>query len=141
MRPAGKIVAVYSGSGGVGKTLIAAGLASTYQQREGARVLLIDAGVPLPGDALAAIGIEQAKALGEMEPILAHLTPEIFSSYLVTSPSGVAALPLVADVLQASLVTTELLRMMLGLATAAYDLILVDMPSGVAAHTAFLVEQ
>jgi cellulose biosynthesis protein BcsQ len=75
-----KTVAVYSGSGGVGKTLVASNLAVSLHQQGNGRVLFIDAGHPMPGESLASVGLERAKALGEMAPILGRLTPEIFAS-------------------------------------------------------------
>lgn len=138
--PQGKIIAVYSGSGGIGKTLVAAGLAASYLQREGGRVLLIDAGLPLPGDAPGRMGLEHTKTLGEMAPILQRLTPEVFASYLVSAPGGVAVMPFVGDVLQACQVTADLLTNMFRLATAAYDLIVVDMASGAGRLTAEVIE-
>ena len=41
-----KTVAVYSGSGGIGKTLVASNLAVSLHQQESGRVLFIDAGHP-----------------------------------------------------------------------------------------------
>jgi pilus assembly protein CpaE len=104
-----KIVAVYSGSGGAGKSLLAANLAVSLQLQDSGRVLFVDAGHPIPGDAIALVGLERAKSLGEMAPILNRLTPEIFASYLLRAPSGLSVLPLVGDVLQARQVTPELL--------------------------------
>jgi pilus assembly protein CpaF len=126
-----KIVAVYSGSGGVGKTLVAANLAVSLHQQDSGRVLFIDAGHPMPGEALASVGLERAKALGEMAPILSRLTPEIFASYLMTTGTGMAVLPLVGDVLQSRLVTPELWARMMDLASAAFDNVVIDMQSGV----------
>jgi len=130
-----KTVAVYSGSGGAGKTLVAANLAVSLHLQDGGRVLFIDAGHPMPGEALASLGLEHAKALGEMAPILGRLTPEIFASYLVTTPNGLAVLPLVGDVLQSRLVTPELWARMMDLASSAFDLIVIEMLSGVSALT------
>jgi pilus assembly protein CpaE len=136
-----KTIAFYSGSGGVGKTLIATSLAAGYQQQENGRVLIIDGGVPMPGDTVTAIGLERAKALADMAPILGRQTPESFSTYLVTAPSGVAVMPIVGDVLQTRLVTPELLNLMFDLAAAAYDLIVIDMPAGVGPITPSLFER
>ncbi len=126
-----KTVAVYSGSGGAGKTLVAANLAVSLHLQDGGRVLFVDSGHPMPGEALANIGLERAKALGDMAPILSRLTPEIFASYLVTTANGLAVLPLVGDVLQSRLVTPELWSRMMDLASQAFDSIVIDMQSGV----------
>jgi septum site-determining protein MinD len=130
-----KTVAVYSGSGGAGKTLVAANLAVSLHQQDSGRVLFVDAGHPIPGESLASIGLERAKALGEMAPILGRLTPEIFASYLKTTSTGLAVLPLVGDVLQSRLVTPALWARMMDLASAAFDNIVIDMPSGVGVLT------
>jgi pilus assembly protein CpaF len=136
-----KTVAVYSGSGGAGKSLLAANLAVSLQLQDSGRVLFVDAGHPIPGDAIALVGLERAKALGEMAPILGRLTPEIFASYLLRAPSGLSVLPLVGDVLQARQVTSELLAKMMELASAAFDLIIVDMPTGVSNLTQAMLDR
>jgi len=130
-----KTIAVYSGSGGAGKTLVASNLAVSLHLQDSGRVLFIDAGHPMPGEALASVGLERAKALGEMAPILGRLTPEIFASYLMTTSYGLAVLPLVGDVLQSRLVTPELWGRMMDLASAAFDNIIIDMQSGVGVLT------
>jgi septum site-determining protein MinD len=130
-----KTVAVYSGSGGVGKTLVAANLAVSLHLQDSGRVLFIDGGHPMPGEAISLLGLDRAKTLGEMAPILGRLTPEAFSTYLITTAAGLAVLPLVGDVLQSRLVTPDLYRRMIDLASAAFDLVVVDMPSGVGTLT------
>jgi pilus assembly protein CpaF len=136
-----KTLAVYSGSGGAGKTLLATNLAISLHLQEAGRVLMIDAAHPIPGEASGLMGLERAKALGEMVPILGRLTPEVFASYLVAAPSGVSVLPLLNDVLQFRMVTPEVLGRMLDLAGAAFDTIVIDMPAGVAPLTANLLER
>ena len=136
-----KTVAVYSGSGGAGKSLLAANLAVSLHLQDSGRVLFVDAGHPIPGDAIALVGLERAKSLGEMAPILGRLTPEIFASYLLRAPSGLSVLPLVGDVLQARQVTPELLAKMMELASAAFDLIIVDMPTGVTNLTQAMLDR
>jgi len=136
-----KTVAVYSGSGGAGKTLVATNLAVSLQQQDSGRVLLVDGNHPLPGEAAALVGLERAKALAEMVPILGRLTPEVFASYLVTAPSGISVIPLSTDVLQSRLVSVDVLNRMLDLAVAAYDLIVIDMATGIAPLTAQIFDR
>jgi pilus assembly protein CpaF len=140
MSTRGKTVAVWSGSGGVGKTLVAANLAVSLHQQDTGRVLLVDASHPLAGDAAAFIGLQRAKALDEMVPILPRLTPEVFASYLVTTRDGLAVLPFASDVLQARLLTPKLLQRALSLATTAFDLTVIDLPTGVATLTPALLD-
>lgn len=136
-----KTVAVYSGSGGAGKSLLAANLAVSLQLQDSGRVLFVDAGHPIPGDAIALVGLDRAKSLGEMAPILGRLTPEIFASYVLRASSGLSVLPLVGDVLQARQVTPELLAKMMELASAAFDLIIIDMPAGVTTLTQAMLDR
>jgi septum site-determining protein MinD len=136
-----RVVAVHSGGGGVGKSLVAVNLAVSFQQQNLGRVLLVDAGHPIPGDTAALVGLERTKALGEMIPILGRLTPEVFASYLVVAPGGFSVLPLVNDVLQGRLVTPEILAQMFGLAAAAYDIVMLDMGAGVGPLTSAMLER
>jgi septum site-determining protein MinD len=136
-----KTTTVYGGSGGVGKTLVAANLAASLHMQQTGRILLVDAGFPLPGDAPALVGLDRVKALGEMAPILGRLTPEVFAGYLVTSPQGFAVLSLVGDVLQSRLVTRDLLARMFELASPAFDFIVVDLPAGSHALTDAIVDR
>lgn len=136
-----KTVAVYSGSGGVGKSMIAASLAASLRQQELGRVLLVDASHPLPGDIAGLVGLERAKALGEMVPILGRLTPDAFANYLVASPLGFSVLPLTSDVLQGRLVTGDVLERMFELAAQGFSQIVVDLPTGVGPLTSRILDR
>jgi pilus assembly protein CpaF len=136
-----KTVAVYSGSGGVGKTLISASMAASLIQQEMGRVLLIDGSHPLPAELATLVGLDRAKALGEMVPILGRLTPEVFASYLVASPMGMSVMPLTADVLHGRLVTLEILNRMFDLASEAFDQIIIDLPTGVGPLTPSILDR
>ncbi|MFI5179452.1 MAG: ATPase, T2SS/T4P/T4SS family [Vicinamibacterales bacterium] len=136
-----KTVAVCSGSGGAGKTLVATNLAVSLQQQDSGRVLYIDASYPAPAEGISLLGLERAKSLGDMVPILNRLTPDVLASYLVTSPSGVAVMPLISEVLQSRLVTADTVTRLFELASLAFDLIVVDMPPGVGPLTPAFLER
>ncbi|MBI2835248.1 MAG: Flp pilus assembly complex ATPase component TadA [Acidobacteria bacterium] len=136
-----KTIVVYSGGGGVGKTLIATNLAVGLQQQDIGRVLFIDAGHPIPGEAITLVGLERAKSLGDMVPLLGRLTPDVFATYLVTAPSGFSVMPLVTEVLQARLITPENIARMFELANAAFDLIVIDMPTGAGPLTSHFLDR
>jgi pilus assembly protein CpaF len=139
--PRARTTAVYSGSGGVGKTLVATNLAISLMQQQGGRVLFVDASHPLPGEAAGLMGLDRAKVLVEMIPLLDRLTPDAFASYLVSAPAGVAVMPFVSDVLHAGHVTPSALARFFDLAQAAFDAIVLDLPAGVTALTQSLVER
>jgi pilus assembly protein CpaF len=136
-----KTIAVFSGSGGAGKTLVATNLAVSLQQQDSGRVLFIDASYPLPADGVGLLGLDRAKSLGDMVPILGRLTPEVMATYLVTAPSGIAVMPLLSEVLQSRLVTQDTVNRMFELAGLAFDVIVIDMPPGVGALTPAFVER
>src|SRR5262245_23127291 len=112
-----KTIAICSGSGGAGKTLVATNLAVRLHQQDSGRVLFIDASFPVPAEALALLGLERAKSLGDIVPILSRLTPDVLASYLVIAPSGVSVLPLLSEVLQGKLITPEMVSRLFELAT------------------------
>jgi pilus assembly protein CpaF len=134
-------MAVCSGSGGVGKTLVATNLAVSLQQQGDVRVLFVDASYPLPAEGVALLGLERAKSLGDMVAILNRLTPDVMASYLVTAPSGVSVMPLLSEVLQSRLITPEIVARMFELAGIAFDLIVIDMPPGVGPLTPVFIER
>jgi MinD-like ATPase involved in chromosome partitioning or flagellar assembly len=127
--PRAKTIAVCSGSGGVGKTLLATNLAASFMAQDLGAVLLVDASHPMPGDLLTWVGLERAKTLGDMAAVLGRLTAEIFAGYLVRTKNGLPVLPFVADVLQARHVGPAEVAKGLELAATAFDLIVIDAPA------------
>ncbi len=122
-------VCVCAGAGGTGRTLVATNLAAAlHQQRRGA-TLLIDAHYPLPGDAVWHLGIDRAKSVADLAPIAARLTPELLTTYLITSASGITVLPFVTSYLQHRMLTPQLVQTVLEIARVAYDTVVVDLPT------------
>ena len=136
-----KLVAVHSGGGGVGKTLVATNLAVSLQQQDAGAVLLVDASHPLPAETATLVGLDRVKSLADMVPILDRVTPELFASYVVTAPSGLAFMPLVSEVLQGRLITPALVTRLLDLAMVSFDVVVVDMTPGVGVLTQPLLER
>src|SRR5205809_7913940 len=122
----GKTIAICGGGGGVGKTLVATNLAASFTAQDLGTVLVVDASHPIPGDLITWLGLERAKSLGDMAPVITKLTPEIFSSYLVRTRDGLPVLPFVGDVLQARHVGPEHISKALELAAAAFDIVIID---------------
>ena len=126
-----KTIAVFSGSGGTGRTLVAANLAVSLHAQDSGRVLYLDASYPIPAEGMTLLGLERAKSLGDIVPILHRLTPDVLASYLVVASSGVSVMPLLSEVLQARLVTPDVVSRFFDLANHAFDLIVVDLPASV----------
>ena len=122
-------VCVCAGAGGTGRTLVATNLAAALHQQRRGKTLLVDAHYPLPGDGPSQLGVDRAKSLADLTPIVARLTPELITSYLITSPSGISVLPYVNSYLQHSLLTPGLIQAVLEVARVAYDTVVVDLPT------------
>ncbi len=122
-------VCVCAGAGGTGRTLVATNLAAALHQQRRGKTLLVDAHYPLPGDAASQLGVDRAKSLADLTPIAARLTPELITSYLITSQSGISVLPYVTSYLQHSLLTPGLIQTVLEVARVAYDTVVVDLPT------------
>ncbi len=135
-----RTIAVYSTSGGVGRTLVASNLAVALQQL-GGRVVLLDAHHPVPGDMATQLGLDRIKAAADLVPILDQVTPDLFEHYATAGPGGIMAFALANDVLQARLVTPQVLARFFELATVVADLIVIDLPTGSAPLTPALLER
>ena len=122
-------VCVCAGAGGTGRTLVATNLAAALHQQRNGRTLLVDAHYPLPGDGPLHLGVDRAKSLADLTPIVARLTPELLESYLITSASGITVLPYVTSYLQHRLLTPDLIRTVLEVARVAFDTVVVDLPT------------
>ena len=136
-----KTIAVYSGSGGVGRTFVATNLAAALQQHIEGRVLFIDAHHPIPGDAATHLGLDRVKSFADMVPILDQLSPELFASYVTTGPSHMLVTSLANDVLQARLLTPAVLHKLFDLANVVAETIVLDMPTGAAPLSNALLER
>ena len=136
-----KTVAVYSGSGGVGRTFIATNLAVALQQHVQGRVLIIDAHHPMPGDTHTYLGLDRVKSFADMVPILDQLTPELFASYVTPGPAHTMVAALATDVLQARLLTPSVIGQLLDVASFVAEIIVLDMPTGAAPLSSTLFER
>jgi len=124
--PGGKLTLVAGASGGCGATTVAVNLAAALPQYAGGRALLVDAHFPVPAAELSRVGVDRARAAGELAPVMSKLTPELLSGYLTSVSPTLAALALVSDVQQARHVTPDLVRRILDMARRLFVNIVVD---------------
>jgi pilus assembly protein CpaF len=136
-----RTIVVSGSSGGAGATTVALNLAVALPQYAPGRVLLIDGHHPVPGDLAGACGVERAKAVGEIVPILPRLSSDLFASYLTAGPGLVTVLPLVGDAFQAKHVTAEVVRRVFDLSRRAFASIVVDEGCASGGMTPALYEQ
>lgn len=114
---AGPLVAVWSPKGGVGRTLVAAGLAMAMARRTGRRALLID---------LNAAGAAVAPLLqtGFHPSVLEYATTD---SQSINHPLGIAVLPGPARLVDEALITADVARAVLDRAAAADVPVVIDL--------------
>jgi len=140
-RTRGEIFLVYSGKGGVGKSMIASNLAVSLSIDTGARVALVDldlqygdAGVMMQVDKHLT-SIEDLAQLGEV------VDGDVLQEVLATGPSDVHVLLAPASPELADLVTTANLRGILRELGKTHDYIVVDAPAHLEERTLEAIEQ
>ncbi len=126
MGPGGKLTLVVGASGGCGTTTVAINLAAALPQYAGGRALIVDAHYPVPAQELSRIGLDRARAIGELSPVLAKLTPEMLAGYLTSFNPTLSALPVVSDVQQARQITPDAVRRVMDFARRLFVNIVVD---------------
>jgi pilus assembly protein CpaE len=122
---AGRIVTVFSPKGGTGKTVMATNLAAAVAKHEQKRVLLLDLDLQF-GDAAIVLGIEPEKTIYDLVVAPGELDVEKLAGYITRHPCGLDVLPAPLRPEDAELVTEGKLALLLDVARAAYDVIIVD---------------
>lgn len=128
---AGPLIAVWSPKGGVGKTLLASGLAMHLVRRTKGETMLID--------------LDASKA--DIAPLLkTSLRPSVLdypdgTGRTVVHPSGLQVLPGPARLVDEGLITGELARTVLERATAGCDAVVADLTSNLRDSTLVTLER
>jgi pilus assembly protein CpaE len=139
----GRVTAVVSGKGGVGKTVIAINLAALLAEAHAGRVVLVDLSLQF-GDVGAALNLPTDRTITDLLAENGTADADVVSQALVVGPASVRVLlaptsPELADYVSAAQLTSllETLR-------ADYDFIVVDTPSyltEVSIHAVELADQ
>jgi len=123
----GSIVTVFSPKGGVGTTMLACALATSYA-REGRRVLLVDLDLQF-GDTAIMMGVEPSKTIFDLVMTAGDLDPDKLGSLVTQHPSGVHVIPAPVRPEDAELVSEDRVGHLLEVAKEAYDVVVVDTAS------------
>ena len=125
----GKIITIFSPKGGVGKTVLACGLAHPARPAScERRALLLDLDLQF-GDAAIMMGIEPEKTIYDLVMTTGELDTEKLAGYVTHHPSGVDLVPAPVRPEDAELVAEDRVARLLDVAKESYDAIVVDTPA------------
>jgi pilus assembly protein CpaE len=128
----GKLVCVLGPKGGTGKTLTSCNLAVALALA-GKSVFVIDLDLQF-GDVALCLGLPPEKTMYDLAMSGGSLDADKLGDYVMTHDTGVDVLLAPARPDQASAITIELLRDILAVARARYDVVVADTPPGFTAE-------
>jgi pilus assembly protein CpaE len=127
-REPGRIVAIFSPKGGVGRTAIAVNLAVAAAE-SGRRIILVDGSFQF-GDVGVLLNLNpKTKSIADLVPVLEAGEPESFESFLTPHASGIHVLLAPPSPEMAELVTPFVVKQVLEGLRAHSDLVVVDCTS------------
>jgi pilus assembly protein CpaE len=121
----GKVISVFSGKGGVGKTMLTVNLAVALAKRPDTRVAIVDADIQF-GDVPLFLNLMPRSTIADVLPDAEHLDDKTLAAYMTPYSEAlhVLAAPLRPE--QAETVSGQLLGAILKQLRNSYDFILVD---------------
>jgi pilus assembly protein CpaE/pilus assembly protein CpaF len=122
----GHIITVHSGKGACGKTLFAVNLAISLLRESKGKVLLLDMGLPLPGDAAQLLGLDKTKAIADLIPLLGRLQPALVKGYFTHHSSGIDVLVAINESFQSKLINEGHVNRVMNLVRGGYNYVVVD---------------
>ncbi len=120
----GRLIAAYSPKGGVGRTTILTNLAVATAQA-GKRVALVDGSVYF-GDVALMLNLVPSRSLGDVAVEAVRLDDDLLLDLMVSHSSGVKALLAPPKPQAAELITPELMKRVLEIASRHFDYVFVD---------------
>ena len=123
-----EVIVVFSGKGGVGKTLIATNLAAALADHDGARVALVDLDLQF-GDIGVMLNLDHSRSITELVDGSSSVDAEAVSEVLADGPAGVKVLLAPISPELADLVTTEHVRQLMAELRRSFDYVVVDSAS------------
>jgi pilus assembly protein CpaE len=127
----GEVFLVFSGKGGVGKSIIASNLAIALAMETGARVALVDLDLQF-GDIGVLLNLDHSRSITDLADAAASSDSEFIQEVLANGPEGVQVLLAPISPELADLVTADHLRTIMQELQRTFDFIVVDTASHLA---------
>jgi len=124
----GEVILVFSGKGGVGKTLIATNLAVGLAEQTGGRIALIDLDLQF-GDVGVMLNLDHSRSITELVDGSSGIDEESLREVLANGPAGVKVLLAPISPELADLVTAEHIRALMAELRRTFDFVVVDSSS------------
>ncbi len=121
----GKVLAVYSPKGGVGRTTIAVNLALALVQLSDRRVVLVDGNLTF-GDVGVMLNLPPTRTISDLIPYTNQLDEELINTILATHSSGLRVLLAPPKPELADLVSPEHMSLILARLRELFDYVVVD---------------
>ena len=126
----GRLIAITSQKGGVGKTTLATNMACVAARELQQDVALVQLELPFAGDSTVLFGGERGETLGSLADDLPEMTADMFAERLVRHASGVVIVPAALDLAIAELVTPAVAAEAIDLLLRAFPFVIADIGRG-----------
>ncbi len=126
----GRLIAITSQTGGVGKTTLATNMACVAARELQHDVALVQLERPFAGDSTVLFGGERGETLGSLADELPEMTADMFAERLVRHASGVVIVPAALDLAIAELVTPAVAAEAIDLLLQAFPFVIADIGRG-----------
>jgi septum site-determining protein MinD len=126
----GRLIAITSQKGGVGKTTLATNMACVAARELQADVALLQLERPFAGDSTVLFGGERGATLGSLADALPEMTADMLAERLVRHTSGVVVVPAALDLALADLVTPVVAAEAIDLLLQAFPFVVADIGRG-----------
>ncbi|HEV7677723.1 MAG TPA: response regulator [Candidatus Dormibacteraeota bacterium] len=136
----GEMFVVFSGKGGIGKSVVSANLAVALAMETGARVALVDLDLQF-GDVGVLLNLDHSRSITDLTDQPGRIDAEFVQDVLASGPEGVKVLLAPISPELADLVTSDHLRAIMEELRRSFDFIVIDTASHLTELNLEVIEQ